>query len=160
MQTLNPNEFRISGLGNKAFVFDHLGIAVTNTQRFLEESLIGAFPSISLEAKILDPLQDVWVQFLSMSNLRIELLEPASVQSPVSNVLKDKTYVLHHVCFKVPNLEQALALSELQGCILIKSPLPAIALGDRKVAFVMGKDRLLWELLEFETSIKLPDQDR
>lgn len=97
-----------------------------------------------------DPGQRVRVTFLTTSQLdaKIELIEPASENSPVSRFLRDRGGGLHHVCYEVGDLDKALEEFRARGAIIAKRPLPAIAFAGRRIAWVITAEKLLVELLE------------
>jgi len=55
---------------------------------------------------------------------------------------------LHHLCYEVENLEQQLAFCRSQGSLITRPPLPAVAFGGRRIAWVYTKNKLLLEYLE------------
>lgn len=95
-----------------------------------------------------DPLQKVKVVFLEFEGggTRIELVEPVGADSPVARFL-EKGGGLHHTCFEVDDLEAHLARMKPHA-MRIRAPLPAVAFGGRRVAWMMTRDRLLVEYLE------------
>ena len=97
-----------------------------------------------------DPAQKVRVTFLKSANSAdplFELIEPASEDSPVTAAVK-KGGGLHHVCYVVDSLDEQLVRSQEQGAILVRRPIPAIAFGGRKIAWVYTRNKLLIEYLE------------
>jgi methylmalonyl-CoA/ethylmalonyl-CoA epimerase len=97
-----------------------------------------------------DPNQCVRVTFLK--NRRTgdplwELVEPAGEKSPVQS-LAAKGGGLHHVCYVVENLEQALSDARTLGALITRQPMPAVAFGGRRIAWIYTKNRLLIEYLE------------
>jgi methylmalonyl-CoA/ethylmalonyl-CoA epimerase len=97
-----------------------------------------------------DPLQVVRVTFLSGRSPQdpmIELVEPDGERSPVINFLK-RGGGLHHLCYEVKTLEAQLEFIRSIGGLIVKPPLPAVAFGGRRIAWVFTKDSLLVEYLE------------
>jgi methylmalonyl-CoA/ethylmalonyl-CoA epimerase len=97
-----------------------------------------------------DPLQQVFVSFLQSrvpNDPLIELVEPASANSPVTSFLEHGGG-LHHICYQVNSLEKQLELSRKAGGFIVRSPLPAVAFGGRRIAWVYTKSKLLIEYLE------------
>jgi len=76
-----------------------------------------------------------------------ELVEPADEKSPVQS-LAAKGGGLHHVCYLVENLEQALAEARALGALVTRPPMPAVAFGGRRIAWIYTNNRLLIEYLE------------
>ena len=127
------NDLPIEAFGPDAR-FHHVGLAV----RKLEEARLGP-----LDSKV-DPVQKVRVAFVTLGNCLVELLEPAAPESPVSNSLAKGNRLLH-LCFEVPNLEQALSAARLNGFKVIHPPVQAIAFDGRHIAWLF---HLTWGVVE------------
>ena len=96
-----------------------------------------------------DPLQMVSVAFLSSaddSSSAIELVEPAGRRSPVNRFLASGGG-LHHICMEVAELEAHIEASKAAGCTLVRVPMPAVAFGGRKIAWITTPTGQLIELL-------------
>jgi methylmalonyl-CoA/ethylmalonyl-CoA epimerase len=99
---------------------------------------------------IYDPVQKVRVSFFQGRNPRdpmFELVEPGGPESPVSRFL-ERGGGLHHLCYEVENLESHLKLTKPLDFIIIRPPVPAIAFGGRRIAWVVTRKKLLLEFLE------------
>ena len=97
-----------------------------------------------------DPLQMVSVAFLGSSDggsAMVELVEPASRRSPVNQFL-EAGGGLHHVCLEVADLSAHIEASRTAGCTLVRVPLPAVAFGGRKIAWITTPGGQLIELLQ------------
>lgn len=96
-----------------------------------------------------DLIQRVRISFVKLSDqdLRLELLEPMSGDSPVMNALR-KGGGLNHICYEVQNIGQAIQLLLEKGSRLISGPTPAIAFQNRSIAFIYTKQGEVVELLE------------
>ena len=99
-----------------------------------------------------DPLQEVNVTFLysNSGGPAIELVEPVGSTSGVSK-FAERGGGLHHLCYEVESLQAELAFARSQGGIVVKQPLPAVAFGGRRIAWVLTKCKLLVEYLERQT---------
>ena len=134
---------------SKGCTFHHVGFVVasiTEAGRSLAES-IGA----QWDGQIIhDPLQAARVAFLRFENPdtpAIELVEPAGEASPLHRFLQ-RGGGLHHVCFQVDSLENQLQACRAAGGLVVKPPLPAVAFGSRRIAWIYSKHKLLVEYLE------------
>jgi methylmalonyl-CoA/ethylmalonyl-CoA epimerase len=97
-----------------------------------------------------DPLQMVSVAFLSSGDdgsAAIELVEPAGSRSPVNKFLATGGG-LHHICLEVIDLHVSIEASSAAGCTLVRVPLPAVAFGGRKIAWITTPASQLIELLQ------------
>ncbi len=97
-----------------------------------------------------DPIQDVRVIFMGTgSETLVELVEPASPQSPVANFLKKKGPGLHHLCYLVDDIERECEKMRKLGGIITCAPVPAVAFEGRRIAFIFRREGLI-EFLERE----------
>ena len=127
----------------------HVGFVVAN----IETAMPGFLRSLAAEwdgQVFHDPLQKVRVAFLATraQDPLIELVEPAGDDSPVSRFLQERGGGLHHVCYEVAHLEEELIAFRSRGASIAKRPLPAVAFGGRRIAWVITSEKLLVELLE------------
>jgi methylmalonyl-CoA/ethylmalonyl-CoA epimerase len=127
----------------------HVGFVVAN----IETAMPGFLRSLAAEwdgQVFHDPLQKVRVAFLATraQDPQIELVEPAGDGSPVLRFLQQRGGGLHHVCYEVADLEEELAAFRSRGAAIAKRPLPAVAFGGRRIAWVITSEKLLVELLE------------
>lgn len=127
---------------------DHVGIVVQDIKVHYEKHFEHMFPENALGPLIHDPLQRVTVAFIHLSGGCIELIEPSGSDSPVTSFLKMRPAGLYHICFGVKNLDEQIVICKSNGMMIASPPKPAVAFYGKRVAFVMGRDRLLWELLE------------
>lgn len=79
----------------------------------------------------------------------VELLEPVVADSPIAKFLAKRGPGIHHVCYRVPDLDAALAACRDRGYTLIDQT-PRIGAGGCRIAFVHPKatDGILIELTE------------
>jgi methylmalonyl-CoA/ethylmalonyl-CoA epimerase len=129
--------------------FHHVGFVVAS----IPDAVQGIAKSLDAEwdGEIThDPLQAVRVTFLRRQNPAdplVELVEPAGDKSPVQSFLK-RGGGLHHLCYEVDQLEKQLELSRLNGGLIVRPPVPAVAFGGRRIAWFYTKEKLLIEYLE------------
>lgn len=97
----------------------------------------------------IDPIQGVRYQFMQTPDGGlIELLEPHGEKSPVQRHL-DKGGGLFHVCYEVEDLDATLQHARDTGdAVVVRDPVPAPSMDNRRIAFVMTADRDLIEFVE------------
>ena len=117
--------------------FHHLGIILKEVDSTQYNSL----------RFINDPLQGVDIAFYEIHDLVIEIVVPASDKSPILNALKQNTFY-HHICFSVPNIENAVKNSSKYGIRRISPISPAVAFSNRSICWCIGKNYGLIELIE------------
>ena len=126
--------------------FHHIGIAcrdIAKTQAFYLGQGYTASPVVE------DPLQHVRISFLEKEGApRIELLEPLDDQSPVARTLATSGVSPYHMCYEVQDIESAVNHLRGQRFLLVNGPVPACAMGDRRIAFLCQKNTGLIELVE------------
>ena len=118
--------------------FEHAGIAVRSISDTAEGVEITE-----------DPIQRVNVAFIYINDLKVELIEPLAEKSPITNILK-KGQSLYHLCFRVPDINNALETARKHGFHCIARPVPAKAFNEKKIAWVFSKTYGLFELVEAE----------
>ena len=106
--------------------FHHLGMACRKIATELPElAIVGYSP----EGPIFeDPIQQVRIQFVSGGGPRLELIEPASAQSPVEGILKRRSK-FYHLGYEVDRLDDAIAYFRERQYFPVSSPAPAVAFG-------------------------------
>jgi methylmalonyl-CoA/ethylmalonyl-CoA epimerase len=127
----------------------HIGIVVASIDES-GESIARSLGATWDQNIISDPLQKVRVTFLKgshNSDSLIELVEPGGEDSPVTQFLQ-RGGGLHHLCYEVSNLDEHLEFCRTVGNIIIRKPVPAVAFGGRRIAWVVTRKRLLVEFLE------------
>jgi len=98
-----------------------------------------------------DPIQGVRGLFMAGQSPRVELLEPIGTGS--GGVLAPwlaKGIKLYHLAYFVPELGVAIDAMRARRGKLVVAPVPAVAFGGRRIAFVMLPNRMLIELISSE----------
>jgi len=133
------------------FPLDHVGIAVHSIEESMPlwERLANAHgtPVENVAS------QRVRVAFVGVGSARLELIEPTSPESPIARFLEKRGPGLHHVAYRVPDIERALADYVALGMQPIdREPRPGAA--GHRVAFLHPKAAggVLVELVEVPNS--------
>jgi methylmalonyl-CoA/ethylmalonyl-CoA epimerase len=114
------------------YKIDHVGVAVPSIDSALE--IYRALGLTEAKREVV-PGQEVTVAFLPVGESRVELLEPTSPDSAVARFLEKRGGGIHHLCFAVTNLEEALADLSRRGFRLVhSSPVPGA--DGKRVAFL------------------------
>jgi methylmalonyl-CoA/ethylmalonyl-CoA epimerase len=127
----------------------HVGIVVAS----IPDSASGFVRSLGAEwdeVVFTDPWQKVRVTFLKVAigSALMELVEPNAEDAPVNRFLREKGPGLHHLCYEVNNLEEAVVELRSKGGLVAKPPRPAVAFEGRRIAWMFTAEKLLLELLE------------
>ena len=120
----------------KILTLDHIGIAVEKIDAALPvwEGVLG-LPLHGIE-EVAD--QRVKTAFLPLGESEIELLEPTDPEGPIGKFIAAKGQGVHHVAFRVANIEEALAELKAKGVRLIDET-PRYGAGGARIAFLHPK---------------------
>ncbi len=102
-------------------VLDHIGIAV----RSIEGAAIYRALGLTVDHVETVETQGVRTAFLPVGDSRLELLEPTSAASPVAKFIEKRGEGIHHICFRVDDIDAHLERLKAAGFRLInESPVP------------------------------------
>ena len=114
---------------------DHIAVAVRSADAAADK-LCALLGYTRKTRKVLNTRQRVAVLFLERSgSLDIKLIEPAGEESPLWDFVR-KGGGLHHVCFKVDDVETACADLAAKGARVLAQPQPGEAFDDHLIAFL------------------------
>jgi len=114
-------------------VLDHIGIAVTD----LKDALAFYRDAVGLEITLSEdvPSQHVKAHFIDVGGAALELLEATSDTSPISRFVERRGPGLHHITFRVDDIQALLTQLKEKGVRLIDSE-PRLGAEGALVAFV------------------------
>ncbi|MBK7924566.1 MAG: methylmalonyl-CoA epimerase [Gemmatimonadetes bacterium] len=112
----------------------HLGVAVESIEAALAfyRDVLGLTPGPPEEA------DGARIVSLPFGDSAVELLEPRAPDSPIAKFLARRGPGIHHVCYRVPDLEAALAACRAAGYRLVDE-VPRTGAGGHRIAFVHPK---------------------
>jgi methylmalonyl-CoA epimerase len=123
----------------------HVGIAVTSITEALPfyRDVLGLVPG---HPETADGARIVSLHF---GPVDVELLEPSDPTSPIAKFLAKRGPGIHHVCYRVPDLNVALERCKAAGYHLVDEK-PRRGAGGRRIAFLHPKSTngILLELTE------------
>lgn len=128
----------------------HVGVAVPSLGP-TTELLSNLFGYKVISGPFDDPIQKVTVNFLAKSDedvAEIELIAPISEDSPIRSMLAKDGGGTYHLCFETSDIDGALIHAKKNGCIVVSSPVPAVAFQGRRIAWIYTRSRQLFELVE------------
>lgn len=117
--------------------FDHVGIAVRS---------IDSIAHIQAD-KIIDPIQKVSIVFLTINDLKVELLEPLNEESPVHGILQ-RGQNLYHIAYRVDNLQNSIARAKEYSFRCISAPAEAPAFDNRQIVWLFSRIFGLFEIIQ------------
>jgi methylmalonyl-CoA/ethylmalonyl-CoA epimerase len=123
----------------------HIGIAIEG----LDEALGFYRDVLGVTPKPAETADGATIVSLPFGDVDIELLEPRSPDTPVGKFIARRGPGIHHVCIRVPNLDQALARCRDLGYRLVDEQ-PRTGAGGHRIAFLHPKTTsgILLELTE------------
>jgi methylmalonyl-CoA/ethylmalonyl-CoA epimerase len=124
--------------------FHHIGVACRDLDRELRA--LAALGYSADSEPFVDPLQRIRGLFVSGPGPRLELLAPAGDASPVT-IWLERGIRMYHQAYEVDNLSDAIARFVAGRAIVVSPPTPAVAFGNREVAFLMLPNMQLIELI-------------
>lgn len=91
---------------------DHVGIAVDDL-----DAALSSWGRLGLHGAVVEeiPEQGVRVAMLAVGGGKVELLQPLGPDTPVGRFLARRGPGVHHVAFRVDDIQAALAAAEAEG---------------------------------------------
>jgi methylmalonyl-CoA/ethylmalonyl-CoA epimerase len=109
----------------------HVGIAVP--------SIAAALPFyrdiLGLEPGPPETADGATIVGLTLGDVRVELLEPRAADGPVAKFLAQRGPGIHHICYRVADLDRALERCRAAGYRLVDET-PRRGAGGQRIAFV------------------------
>lgn len=139
-----------SSLQDLGFKLLHVGVAVPSLEP-TTETLSTLFGYRVISGPFEDPIQKVSVNFLTTAptdDVEIELIAPLTDDSPIRSMLKKNSGGAYHLCFETRDIDKALEHAVKNGCMIVSKPVPAVAFGGRRIAWIYAPSRQLFELVE------------
>ena len=115
---------------------DHIGIAVKS----MEESLAFYQGVLGIKCTGTEEVVDqkVITAFLPVGDTEVELLQSTSDDGAIAKFIEKKGEGLHHIAFRVDDIEKALEELKAKGIKLIDET-PRLGAGGAKIAFIHPK---------------------
>lgn len=113
----------------------HIGVAVTDIDRSLAfyRDVLGLEPAHGPEER-----DGATIVSLPFGESEVELLQPLGPDGPIAKFIAKRGPGIHHVCYRVADLDHALARCRAAGYLLIDEQ-PRIGVGGKRIAFIHPK---------------------
>jgi methylmalonyl-CoA/ethylmalonyl-CoA epimerase len=109
----------------------HVGVAVPD----LDVALAFYREVLGLEPHAPEIADGATIVALPFGDVEVELLAPIQPDSPIARFLTKRGPGIHHICYRVANLDAALVACRAAGYRLVDD-VPRIGAGGRRIAFV------------------------
>ncbi len=109
----------------------HIGVAV----RDLHEAAAFYREILGLESSDLETADGAEIVSIPFGDVDVELLAPLVPDSPIDRFLARRGPGIHHICYRVPDLDRALEACRRAGYRLIDET-PRTGAGGHRIAFV------------------------
>ena len=123
----------------------HVGVAVANLETAVAfyRDVLGVTPHAP------ETVDGATIVSLPFGEADVELLAPEIPDSPIGRFLARRGPGIHHICYRVENLDAALAACRAAGYRLVDE-VPRVGAGGRRIAFIHPKATagILLELTE------------
>lgn len=115
---------------------DHLGIAVKDIGEALKVYTEGL--GLHFEKVEEVPEQKVKTAFLEVGSSHVELLESTDPEGPVGKFIESRGEGIHHVAFRVDDIQAAIARAKEKGLKLLNET-PRVGAGGALIVFIHPK---------------------
>lgn len=112
----------------------HVGIAVPD----LDAALAFYRDVLGLTPKPTEEADGAAIVSLPFGDAEVELLAPLTADGPIAKFLERRGPGIHHLCYRVPDLDAALRACRAAGYRLIDE-VPRTGAGGHRIAFVHPK---------------------
>lgn len=124
----------------------HIGYAVKDINQSIIEFKNLGYKEI--DKKQIDKKRNIEIQFMENGNYIVELISPIGDIASINNLLKKNGPIPYHICYEVVDIESKIKGFIDKGYILLEKPEEAIAIENKKVAFLYSKNIGVIEFLE------------
>jgi methylmalonyl-CoA/ethylmalonyl-CoA epimerase len=126
---------------------DHIGIAVKDLEQAIRlyKEAFGIEPSLVYESEY----TKAKIAFFPIGQTRIELIQPINPESVMGKFLEKRGEGVHHISYKVKDVDKSLSELEMKGIQLIDRKARKVR-DNEKVAFLNPKSTngVLMELIQ------------
>jgi methylmalonyl-CoA/ethylmalonyl-CoA epimerase len=123
----------------------HVGVAVSD----LDSALAFYRDVLGLDAQAPETADGATIVALPFGDAEVELLAPLDPEGPIARFLARRGPGIHHICYRVADLDAALEACRTAGYRLVDEA-PRLGAGGRRIAFIHPKATagILLELTE------------
>ncbi len=132
---------------------DHIGYLATDIKKTIEVfKQLGFIQETEIYADNVpegkNTARNVYLCFLRNGNTRVELVSPINENSDISSTIKRQGEGPYHICYQVPNIDDAIIEMKKTGWMILKRPAKAMAFDNARVVFLFRRGAGMIELVE------------
>lgn len=128
-------------------IVHHIGYAVNNIAGALEE-----FKKLGFEYGeiVYDQSRNINICFIKNGEIRVELIEvyDRNKKAPIDFVLKKNGSFPYHLCYETDDINKKIEEMKSEGWCVVDDVASAVAIDNKKVAFLFNTEIGLVELLQ------------
>ena len=124
----------------------HIGYAVANLAQSMEMFERLGYTLVS--GPVNDEKRNVAIAFMQNNGYLVELISPLNDKSPIRNYLDKIGNTPYHLCYETKDMDETISFLRNQRFMLVEKPSGAIAMDEKRVAFLYHPKYGLLELLE------------
>lgn len=127
----------------------HVGVAVKDLEKTLKlyEDVIGLHP------EVVKDMGHSRLAFIPVGDDEIELIQPSGDDSMLSNFIKERGEMVHHIALETDDIEAAMEHVKSKGAIMLDEK-PIVGAHEVRIAFftLEGQEDIIFELVESKSS--------
>ncbi len=123
----------------------HVGVAVKDLEKTLKlyEDVLGLHP------EVVKDMGHSRLAFIPVGDDEIELIQPSGDDSMLSNFIKERGEMVHHIALETDDIEAAMEHVKSKGAIMLDEK-PIVGAHEVRIAFftLEGQEDIIFELVE------------
>lgn len=127
----------------------HVGVAVKDLEKTLKlyEDVLGLHP------EVVKDMGHSRLAFIPVGDDEIELIQPSGDDSMLSNFIKERGEMVHHIALETDDIEAAMEHVKSKGAIMLDEK-PIVGAHEVRIAFftLEGQEDIIFELVESKPS--------
>ncbi len=127
----------------------HVGVAVKDLEKTLKlyEDVLGLHP------EVVKDMGRSRLAFIPVGDDEIELIQPSGDDSMLSNFIKERGEMVHHIALETDDIEAAMEHVKSKGAIMLDEK-PIVGAHEVRIAFftLQGQEDIIFELVESKSS--------
>ncbi len=127
----------------------HVGVAVKDLEKTLKlyEDVLGLHP------EVVKDMGHSRLAFIPVGDDEIELIQPSGDDSMLSNFIKERGEMVHHIALETDDIEAAMEHVKSKGAIMLDEK-PIVGAHEVRIAFftLEGQEDIIFELVESKSS--------